>query len=103
MFKIFKRVKALEELNDLVAYLLHENDSNVALIEEHEKRIKTLEMKLEDTNTVIDYLYREKESHKALIEQQQNEIEALKDKVYAFRYMKIYDDLSKFKYDETEC
>lgn len=109
--KIFTRIaqleKKVEELDDLVAYLLHENDSNIALIEEHEKRIKTLETKLEDTNTVIDYLYREKESHKTLIEEHDREIEAIKLKALLKRIDAVEaihnDELSKFKYDETEC
>lgn len=73
MFKIFKRVKELEkkveELYDVVSYLLSEDDSNRELIEEHEKRIEQLEWKK--------------------LKDRQNEIDT--------------DDLSKFKYDETEC
>lgn len=108
--KIFTRIaqleKKVEELDDLVAYLLHENDSNIALIEVHEKWVKSVETKLEQINFAIEYLDREKVSHEKLITQQQDEIESLQKKVY-LDYLKIksnnFDDLSKFKYDETEC
>lgn len=90
MFKIFKRVKALkkkvEELYDVVGYLLDEDDSNRELIEEYEERIKSIE-------NLTRLVLRINKDDENIFPKFKREYKNAKDT----------DELSKFKYDETEC